>query len=63
MCQGAPGSLHCGEQRPGFLADAKRLGLGVSPLDGQEMLRRIDRLANAPHDLLDYLKEMRQKSK
>ena len=33
---------------PEFLAEAKRLGLEVSPLDGQEMLHRIDRLAGAP---------------
>jgi tripartite-type tricarboxylate transporter receptor subunit TctC len=48
---------------PEFLAEAKRLGLEVSPLDSDEMLRRIDRLAGAPRDLLDDLRDMRQKGK
>jgi tripartite-type tricarboxylate transporter receptor subunit TctC len=46
-----------------FLAEAKRLGLEVSPLNGSEMLQRIDRLSSAPQGLLEYLREMRQKNK
>ena len=46
-----------------FLAEAKRLGLEISPIDGQEMLNRIDRLASAPRASLDYLRDMHVQEK
>ena len=47
---------------PGFLAEAATLDVEVSPVDGQEVLRRIERLAAYPPELLDYMKQLRMGS-
>jgi tripartite-type tricarboxylate transporter receptor subunit TctC len=41
-----------------FLADAARLRIDVSPLDGDEILRRIERIAASPAEHLDYLRKL-----
>ena len=41
---------------PGFLADAKKLGLGISPIDDTQILKAIDKITNAPPALLDRLR-------
>lgn len=43
---------------PEFLADAARLRVDVSPLDGPEVLRRVARLAGAPTDVQDYFRRL-----
>jgi tripartite-type tricarboxylate transporter receptor subunit TctC len=41
-----------------FRSEAEKLGLDVSPVDGKEALRLIDKLAASSPDLLDYIKKM-----
>jgi tripartite-type tricarboxylate transporter receptor subunit TctC len=46
-----------------FLADAGRMRVDVSPLDGDDVLARVDRLANAPPDVLDQFRKMHERAK
>lgn len=48
---------------PDFLADAARMRVDVSPLDGAEMLARVERLAQAPPDVLDYFRKLHERAK
>ena len=48
---------------PEFVAEAAKLKIDISPIDGAEVLRRIERLANSPPELLDYLRKLRSESK
>jgi tripartite-type tricarboxylate transporter receptor subunit TctC len=48
---------------PEFLADAKKVRIDVSPIDGEEVLRRIDRIASSPAEYLDYLRKLHADSK
>lgn len=50
-------------QDPEFLADAAKFGIDVSPIDGDEILRRIARIAGAPADQLNYLRKLHSDSK
>ncbi len=43
---------------PLFLADAARFRVDVSPIDGAEVLRRVDALANASPPSLDYFRKL-----
>jgi tripartite-type tricarboxylate transporter receptor subunit TctC len=43
---------------PAFLADAAKLRIDVSPLDGPDILHRIDEIAASPVDELDYLRKL-----
>ncbi len=43
---------------PEFLADAARLRVDVSPIDGEEILRRVEKLAAAPAEVLDYFRKL-----
>ena len=43
---------------PAYLADAERLKADVSPIDGDAILKLIDRLAGAPPDVLDYMRKL-----
>src|SRR5262249_55425376 len=42
---------------PGFLADAKKMGIEVEPVSGEELARLMARLANLPPALLDRAKQ------
>jgi tripartite-type tricarboxylate transporter receptor subunit TctC len=48
---------------PDYLAECQRLGLDVSPVDGQQALALIDKLATAPPDLLQALKKLQHPEK
>ncbi len=41
-----------------YLADAAGLQLDISPIDGDEVLRAIDRIALAPPEFLDYARKL-----
>jgi tripartite-type tricarboxylate transporter receptor subunit TctC len=43
---------------PQYLEEAGKLRIDVSPVDGEEVLRAIDRIASAPPELLDYLRKL-----
>jgi tripartite-type tricarboxylate transporter receptor subunit TctC len=42
----------------GYLEDAAKLRIDVSPIGGDEVLAAIDRIAGAPLELLDYLRKL-----
>src|SRR5262245_33867943 len=42
----------------GYLEEATKLGIDVSPIGGEEVLAAIDRIASAPLELLDYLRKL-----
>ena len=42
----------------GYLEDAAKLRIDVSPIGGDEVLAAIDRIAGAPFELLDYLRKL-----
>jgi len=44
---------------PALLEEADKLKVEISPVDGEEVLRRIERLASAPPELLAYMKKIR----
>jgi hypothetical protein len=41
-----------------YLEDAARLRIDVSPIGGDGVLQAIDRIANAPPELLDYVRKL-----
>jgi tripartite-type tricarboxylate transporter receptor subunit TctC len=43
---------------PQFLAEAKPIGLDVSPVSADQLVRSIDELANAPPDMFDYVRKL-----
>ena len=43
---------------PAYIADANKLHIDISPIDGPKVLEMIDRLSNSPPDLLDYMKKL-----
>jgi tripartite-type tricarboxylate transporter receptor subunit TctC len=43
---------------PQYLDEAARLKIDVSPVGGDDVLRAIERIANAPADLLQYMKTL-----
>jgi tripartite-type tricarboxylate transporter receptor subunit TctC len=43
---------------PQYLEEAGKLRIDVSPIDGEEVLRAIDRIINAPPELLDYVRKL-----
>jgi tripartite-type tricarboxylate transporter receptor subunit TctC len=45
-------------QDPLYLAEAARLKLDVSPIDGEEVLRAIESIAGAPPDVLEAMKKV-----
>jgi len=46
-----------------YLDEAGRLKVDVSPIGGDQALRAIERIANAPPDLLDYMKKLLAENK
>jgi hypothetical protein len=46
-----------------FLADAARMRVDVSPLLGEDVLARIEKLANAPAEQLDYFRKLHAQNK
>jgi tripartite-type tricarboxylate transporter receptor subunit TctC len=42
----------------GYLEDAAKLRIDVSPISGEEVVAAIDRIASAPLELLDYLRKL-----
>jgi len=50
-------------QDPLYLEDAARLKVDVSPINGEEVMRALDDLANAPPDLLEYMKKLLAENK
>ncbi len=42
-----------------FAAEAEKMRIEISPISGDEVLARIERLAASPVDLLDYLRKLR----
>lgn len=48
---------------PQFLEDAARLNVDVSPIGGEEVQRAIERMANAPTELLDYVRRLLAETK
>jgi tripartite-type tricarboxylate transporter receptor subunit TctC len=49
----------CGD--PGFVEEAKRLGLDVSPLDGEKIASLLARAAATPKDVIDRFNEIEKK--
>jgi tripartite-type tricarboxylate transporter receptor subunit TctC len=43
---------------PEYLAEAAKIRVEVSPIDGAAVLRAINKIADAPPDLLDYLRKL-----
>jgi tripartite-type tricarboxylate transporter receptor subunit TctC len=48
---------------PQYLDEAGKLKIDVSPIGGDEVLKAIDGIANAPPDLLDYMKKLLSENK
>jgi tripartite-type tricarboxylate transporter receptor subunit TctC len=48
---------------PLYLAEAAKLKVDVSPIGAQEVLRALDDIANAPPELLDYMKKLLAENK
>ena len=48
---------------PLFLAEAGKLKVDISPIDGAEVLRTIDELADSPPELLDRFKRILAEAK
>jgi tripartite-type tricarboxylate transporter receptor subunit TctC len=48
---------------PQYLEEAARLKVDVSPISGTEVLRAIEDIANAPPELLDYMKKLLAENK
>jgi tripartite-type tricarboxylate transporter receptor subunit TctC len=46
------------QRDPQYLEDAAGLGLDVSPIDGDEVLRAIDGIASAPPEFLEYARKL-----
>jgi len=43
---------------PEYLADAAKIRVELSPVSGDVVMQAIDKIANAPPDLLDYLRKL-----
>jgi hypothetical protein len=43
---------------PRFLEEAQRLGVDISPVDAAEVLRSIAQMAQAPPDVLAYMRKL-----
>ena len=43
---------------PQFLAEAEKLGVDVSPLGADDLMRGIERMAHGPPDALDYMRRL-----
>ena len=50
-------------QDPQYLEEAARLKIDVSPIGGDEVLHAIDDIANAPPEMLDYMKRLLAENK
>lgn len=46
-----------------FLADAARMRVDVSPLDSAQMLERVEKLAKAPPEALDFFRNLHERAK
>ena len=43
---------------PEYLADAAKIRVELSPVSGEIVMQAINKIANAPLDLLDYLRKL-----
>ena len=43
---------------PDYLADAAKMRVELSPVSGEVVMQAIEKIANAPPDLLDYLRKL-----
>jgi len=50
-------------QDPQYLEEAARMKIDVSPIGGDEVLRAIEDIANAPPEMLDYMKKILAENK
>ena len=48
---------------PDYLADAAKIRVEVSPVDGEAVRQAIEKIANAPKELLDYLRNLHSDEK
>jgi len=51
------------QRDPQYLVDAGGLGLDVSPIDGDELLRAIEAIASAPPEFLEYARKLYAETK
>ena len=51
------------QKDPAYLREAEKLGLDVSPVDGDEALRLIEKLSASPPDLLESLRKLQAANK
>ena len=57
------GAFMAMQKDPDYLREAEKLGLDVSPVDGAEALRLIEKLSAAPTDLFDTLRKLQAANK
>jgi tripartite-type tricarboxylate transporter receptor subunit TctC len=48
---------------PQYLEEAAKLKLDISPIDGEEILKVVERIGNAPPAVLDYIKKLQAENK
>ncbi len=48
---------------PEYLAEAKKMQIDISPVDGDAVLKLIDRLSQSPPELIEYMKKMHKDEK
>ena len=48
---------------PGYIADANKLHIDISPIDGNVVLEMIDRLSKTPPELFDYMRKLQHDQK
>jgi tripartite-type tricarboxylate transporter receptor subunit TctC len=48
---------------PQYLEEAAKLKLDISPIDGEEILKVVERIGNAPPAVLEYLKKLQAENK
>jgi hypothetical protein len=48
---------------PEYLADAAKIRVEVSPVNHEVVMQAINKIANAPPDLLDYLRKLHSDEK
>jgi hypothetical protein len=46
-----------------YLADAEKIRVEVSPVNGEAVRQAIEKIANAPPELLDYLRKLHSDEK
>jgi tripartite-type tricarboxylate transporter receptor subunit TctC len=57
------GAFAAAHRDPDFLRQAEKLGIDISPIGPDEVMRLIERIQAAPRDQLDYLKKLQANAK